>query len=303
MKVAVTGATGLIGKALCEELLQDGHAVVALGRSPERVKALFPTAEAVAWEAASGPPSAESMADVDAVVNLAGESIAAGRWTEARKQAIRESRVLGTRHLVNAIVGGEKKPGVLVNGSAVGFYGNRGDERLDEQSRPGNGFLTEVCLQWEAEAAKAEAAGIRVVLLRTGIVLAREGGALSKMMLPFKMFVGGPLGDGKQWMSWIHLTDEVRLIREALSNPKLSGPLNATAPDPRTNAEFSKALGKALGRPAFLPTPGFAMKLLLGEMAQSLLLDGQRVYPQKALDSGFQFEFEKLEKAFSDLLD
>ncbi len=302
MKIALTGATGLIGTALCENLLRDGHQVVALGRDPEKIRARLSGVEAVQWEATAGPPPAEALETVDAVVNLAGESIASSRWTTSRKQAIRDSRVQGTRHLRKALAASDAKPAVLVNGSAIGFYGDRGEQQLDERSDPGSGFLSDVCRQWEAEALEAESEGIRVVLLRTGIVLSAEGGALQKMLPPFKMFAGGPLGSGKQWMSWIHLADEVGLIREAISNPELSGSLNATSPDPRTNAEFSRALGKALGRPAVLPAPGFALKLLLGEMAQALLLEGQRVYPQKALDAGFRFQFPKLEEALADLL-
>ncbi len=302
MKIALTGATGLIGTALCENLLRDGHQVVALGRDPEKIRARLSGVEAVQWETTAGPPPAEALETVDAVVNLAGESIASSRWTTSRKQAIRDSRVQGTRHLRKALAASDAKPAVLVNGSAIGFYGDRGEQQLDERSDPGSGFLSDVCRQWEAEALEAESEGIRVVLLRTGIVLSAEGGALQKMLPPFKMFAGGPLGSGKQWMSWIHLADEVGLIREAISNPELSGSLNATSPDPRTNAEFSRALGKALGRPAVLPAPGFALKLLLGEMAQALLLEGQRVYPQKALDAGFRFQFPKLEEALADLL-
>ncbi len=302
MKVAVTGATGLIGKALCEELLEAGQEIVALGRSPEKVKAKLPEAEAVEWDARQGPPPAGALEGVSAVVNLAGASIASGRWTESRKQAIRDSRVEGTRHVVEAIRACSSPPAILVSGSAIGYYGNRADERLDEQSPPGSGFLTEVCVQWEAEARRAEEAGVRVVLVRTGIVLSADGGALEKMLLPFKMFAGGPLGSGEQWMSWIHLDDEVALIRAALDDEKISGPLNATSPDPRTNRQFSKALGRALGRPSLLPTPGFALKLMLGEMAESLLLEGQRVYPKKALDSGFQFQYPELEPALADLV-
>ncbi len=302
MRIGVTGATGLIGEALCESLTDDGHQVRVFARDPERAKTKFPAAEAVRWEAGSGV-AAEAVAGLDALVNLAGESIAAGRWTSSRKKAIVDSRVLGTRGLVEAIsAAGTNAPKILVNGSAIGFYGSRGDEKLDEESAGGGGFLGDVCRKWEAEAVKAESAGVRVVLLRTGIVLSTNGGALAKMLPPFRMFAGGPLGDGSQWMSWIHLDDEVALIRHALESEDTAGPLNATAPNPATNKEFSRTLGKVLGRPSFMPAPGFALKLLMGEMAEALLLEGQRVLPKRALESGFQFKFPQLEAALRHLL-
>lgn len=303
MRVGVTGATGLIGRALCADLSEDGCELVVFSRSAERAQSKFPDAQCVQWDAQSPDLQTGAFEGLEVVVNLAGESIAEGRWTEERKRAIRASRVGGTRKIVQAISQCKQPPGVLVNGSAIGFYGNRGDEQLDEESSGGTGFLPDVCRAWEAEAKKAGEAGARVVLLRTGIVLSPEGGALAKMLTPFKMFAGGPLGDGSQWMSWIHLSDEVRLIRHAMEKDEVRGPLNATAPSPATNKEFSQTLGKVLGRPAFMPAPAFALKFLMGEMAEALLLEGQRVLPRKAENTGFQFQFTQLDAALRHLLD
>lgn len=301
MRVGVTGATGLIGAELCRSLLADGHQALALGRDAERIKSRIPGADALQWEAGSTLPP-DAFDGVDAVVHLAGEPIAGGRWTASRKKAIADSRIFGTHDVVEAMVGSKTGPKLLVSGSAIGFYGNRGDETLDEGSPAGSGFLASVCRRWESEALKGADRGLRVVLLRTGIVLSPKGGALAKMLPPFKLFAGGPLGSGDQWMSWIHLEDEVRLIRHLLESSKTVGPVNATAPNPVTNLEFSKTLGKVLARPAFMPAPGFALRLLLGEMAEALLLEGQRVLPQAALANGFQFKYPQLEVALRHLL-
>lgn len=303
MHIAVTGATGLIGSALIEELTDSEHVITVLARDPSTAGTRFPTARVVEWEGMHGPPPDGTFEGVDAVVHLAGEPIAGKRWNAARKEAIRDSRVLGTRHIVSAILDCKRRPATLISGSAVGFYGSRGDQELEESSYIGEGFLSEVCREWEEEAETVKRGDCRVVVLRTGIVLSTEEGALSKMLPAFKFFLGGPLGDGKQWMSWIHIRDEVRLIRHVLNTPELSGPLNATAPEPVTNREFSRTLGRVLHRPAFFPAPAFALRLLLGEMADTLLLQGQRVLPRKALESGYEFQFPTLEAALRELLD
>ncbi len=302
MKVAITGATGFIGKSLCPQLQGDGKELVLFARDTRSAQSSFPGARVIEWDAVAGPPPVGSLDGIDAVVHLLGEGIANGRWSSSRKRSIRESRVEGTRNLVQALRDSAQPPGLLVSSSAVGFYGSRGDEELDESSEPGGGFLGEVCQAWEAEARAAETLGVRTVLLRTGIVLSPEGGALAKMVPPFRMFVGGAVGSGKQWMSWIHMEDEVGLIRHLLNSESLQGPVNATAPGPVTNREFSKTLGRVLGRPSVLPVPALALKLLMGEMAQELLLNGQKVLPRRALADGYQFRFPELEGALRDLL-
>ena len=302
MKIAITGATGLIGKSLCPRLQREGNQLVLLARNTRSAQSSFPGARVIEWDAVAGPPPVGSLDGMDAVVHLLGEGIATGRWSSSRKRSIRESRVEGTKNLVEALRHSSQPPGLLVSGSAIGFYGFRADEELHEASERGGGFLGDVCQAWEQEALAAEALGIRTVLLRTGIVLSPGGGALAKMLPPFKMFVGGALGSGRQWMSWIHIDDEVGLIRHLLNNDGLQGPVNATAPGPVTNSEFSKTLGRVLGRPSIFAVPGLVLKLLLGEMAQELLLNGQKVLPQRALDSGYEFKFPELEGALRDLV-
>lgn len=301
MKVAVTGATGLIGRQLCSRLVASNHKVVPVVRDVERARASMAGADVYAWRAELGPPAVKAVDGCDAVVNLAGESIAAGRWTERKKRAIRDSRVSGTRNLVEALKQCGKKPRVLVNASAIGYYGDRGAEILAEDSPAGSGFLAATCIEWEREAAKARDLGIRVVFLRTGIVLWPEGGALKPMMLPFKLFVGGPVGSGQQYMSWIHMDDEVDLIIYALENGAVSGPLNAAAPNPETNAEFSRKLAAVLHRPCLFKVPAFVLRTVLGEMS-ALLLDSQRVAPRKAQQTGYGFKFPELRRALENLL-
>ncbi|MCZ6486100.1 MAG: TIGR01777 family oxidoreductase [Acidobacteria bacterium] len=302
MKLAVTGATGLVGGALCQNLIQAGHQVVALARNPEKAREKLPTVEAVAWDATSGHPPIEALEGLDAVVHLAGEPVAAGRWTSQRKKMIRESRVAGTRNLVEGLSHCQNPPKVLVSGSAIGYYGTQGDGLLEETNHPGNDFLAELCQQWESEAKRATDSGVRVVLVRSGLILAREGGALPRMLPPFKMCVGGPLASGTQWMSWIHIKDELEAIEYAIEHDEIEGPLNLTAPNPVTNEEFSRTLARVLRRPAFFRVPGFVLRLLLGEMAETLLLKGQRVLPKKLEQSGYQFSFPNLSRAFEDLL-
>lgn len=295
MKVAISGATGLIGTALRESLAADGIQIVALSRKPS-----VPPLETVHWDVENGRFDASPLEGVDAVVHLAGEPIAQ-RWNEARKKAIRESRVKSTRLLVEGLKSLTRKPKVLVSGSAIGFYGDRGDEVLEESSPPGSGFLAETCQAWEHAAMEAMGLGIRTAVLRTGIVLSTRGGALKTMLLPFRLGVGGPVGNGKQWMSWIHIDDIVGATRHILEKDELMAAVNGTAPSPATNAVFTKALGRALSRPAFLPAPAFGLRFAFGEMA-TILLEGQRVAPKKLLSTGYRFRFPELNGALQDVL-
>ena len=301
MRIVVTGATGLIGRALTENLLRDGHDVIALVRSATRVGARLGSARILEWDPMTGPPPASALENADAVVHLAGEPVADRPWSENQKARIRDSRVIGTRNLVNGMRAAANPAPVLVSGSAIGYYGDRGDELLDEQSSNGSDFLADVCSAWEAEAAKATQFGTRVVALRTGIILAAQAGALPKLVLPFRLFAGGPLGHGRQWMSWIHLFDEVGLIRHAIEKPDVSGPMNATAPESMGNRHFASTLGKVLGRPSIFPTPRFALDIILGERVQ-VLLASQRVQPRVAERTGYQFRFPELRPALRDLL-
>jgi uncharacterized protein len=297
MHVFVTGATGLIGAALCRALAAAGHIVTALsryaspGRLPREVKIVQgEPSVAGAWQ--------EALAASDACVSLAGEPIAGGRWSDERKRRIRDSRVESTRRAADVIA--SRGPKVWVAGSAIGYYGARGDEPLDEAAPPGDDFLARVCVEWEA-AARPAAARARVVHLRTGIVLAREGGALQQMLLPFRFFAGGPIGKGDFWQSWIHLADEVALIAWALEDARVSGALHATAPAPVRNRDLARAIGAALHRPSALAVPPFALRLALGELAD-VVTSGQRVVPAKALELGFRFRFPTLEPALEDIL-
>lgn len=299
MKILVTGATGLIGRRLCQSLSGEGHTVIALSRSPEKAGSLD-VREAHKWEPESGPPPEQALSGVEAVAHLAGEPIAAHRWTDEQKKRIRDSRVMSTRNLVNAMRQAATKPATLVSSSAVGFYGDRGDKILIESSPAGSGFMSEVCVSWEQEAERAKHFGVRVVEVRTGVVLSREGGALKKMLPPFKLGVGGPLGSGKQWFPWIHLEDIVNVFRHAILSPSLSGAVNGTAPEPVTNSEFTRQLGRALHRPAFLPVPEFALRGLMGEMAD-VLLGSQRVIPKELLYAGYKFQYPDLASALEDL--
>ena len=300
MRILVTGATGLIGRALCQSLLDDGHTVIGLSRAPEKARGV-PVTEMRHWDAMSGPTDSDALAGVEAVVHLAGEPVAARRWTEEQKRRVRDSRVVSTRHLVMGLRAMTERPAVFVSSSAVGFYGDRGDEVLDELSPPGQGFLPEVCKAWEHEAEQAQAAGIRVVLLRTGVVLSREGGALEKMMTPFKLGLGGKLGDGRQWLPWIHIADIVGICRHALADAATRGPINGTAPVPVTNAEFTRQLAAALHRPALVSVPEFGLRAAMGEMA-AVLLSSQRVVPNAAIAAGYHFRFTTLAAALADLL-
>lgn len=299
MHVFLTGATGLIGRSLARSLLDDGHAVTALTRDAAAAARSLPAgARAVEGDPARPGPWQEALARADACVHLAGEPVAAGRWTAARKAAIEASRVDSTRLVAEVI--GAGGPAVLVAGSAVGFYGSRGDEPLDEGAAPGQGFLADVCRRWEAATRPAEGRA-RVVHVRTGLVLARDGGALPKLVLPFRLLAGGPMGDGAAWQPWIHLADEVGLLRLALEDGRARGPLNAAAPEAARSRDLARALGRVLRRPSLLPTPAAALRLALGELAD-VVLASQRVVPARALELGYRFRFPALEPALRDLL-
>jgi uncharacterized protein (TIGR01777 family) len=286
VQVLVTGGTGFLGRPIVAALVAAGHAVVTVTRDPAHAEG-----EVVGWDSIVAAVGAS-----DAVVHLAGEPIAAGRWTPERKARIRASRVETTRQVVDALAAAEPGRTVLVSGSAVGYYGPRGDEVLDETAPAGSDFLAEVCRAWEAEAERAESLGVRVVRLRLGVVLARDGGALGRMVPPFRAFVGGPIGTGRQWMSWIHGDDVTGLVLAALADDRWRGAVNATAPAPVRNAEFAAALGATLARPAVLPTPAFALRMALGEMAE-MLLTGQRVVPAAATALGFRWRYPDLVSA------
>jgi uncharacterized protein len=301
MKTAITGATGLVGKALSRRLLLRGDRVTGLTRDP--VKNAGRMAEGVAPASLSSDPAAlaEVLSGHDAVVNLAGEPVLGRRWNDAVRREIRDSRVKGTRTVVEAIAAAATPPGILVNASAVGYYGDRGQEELPESAAPGTGFLTDVCTEWEDAARAAEAHGTRVVMLRIGVVLSVLGGALPRMLPPFRLFVGGPIGNGRQAFPWIHIDDLTGLILHALDTEELTGPMNATAPHLVSNAEFSKALGRAIGRPSWLPAPQFALRLLIGPAA-AVLTASQKAIPRVALDTGYSFLFPELDTALTNLL-
>ena len=292
MKLLVTGGTGFIGSTLCQTLAQRGHGLLMVSRSPQPPRS---NRRAVSWDDLE---RRDMLTALDGVVHLAGESIAAKPWTPAQKALIRDSRIQTTRRLVRALAALVKKPSVFVSASAVGYYGPRGEEPLTEADPPGTGFLAEVSQAWEGEARQAEAFGIRVVRLRLGVVLAPGGGALAKMVPPFRAFLGGPLGSGRQWMSWIHRDDVIGLIEWSLTHPDCVGAVNATAPGPVTMREFCRALGRALRRPSWAPVPAPVLRLLLGEMAE-MLLTGQRVMPQVAQRSGYAFRYPDLSAALT----
>lgn len=299
MRALVTGATGFVGPHLLALLERP----VVLSRNAERARQSLAKYDVTAysWNAASEPAPVEAFVGIDAVFHLAGEPVADGRWTEERKARIRDSRVIGTRNLVETLRRLERRPSVLVSASAVGWYGSRGDEILDETAPPASDFLADVCVAWEQEARAAMEFGMRVVNIRVGIVLGKEGGALAKMLTPFKLGVGGPLGNGRQWMPWIHVDDLAAMFFHAAKSADASGPMNGTAPNPVTNKEFTRTLAKALHRPAFLPAPYFALRLAIGEFA-AVLFQSQRAIPKAALDTGFTFRFPRIEDAWADLL-
>jgi uncharacterized protein (TIGR01777 family) len=301
MRIIITGGSGLVGQALTESLTADKHEVTILSRHPERVKSLSAGVKVKKWDGRSAAGWGHLANGADAIVNLAGENIAAGRWTDERKQRIRESRVNAGRAVVEAVRAATNKPEVVIQASAVGYYGARGAEEVTEETSRGDDFLTQVCMDWEASTTPVEELSVRRVIIRTGVVLSPKDGAFPKMVLPFKLFAGGPLGNGRQYLPWIHLADEVAAIRFLIEQKTASGPFNLTAPTPLTNAEFGHVLGKVLKRPAFLPTPSLALQLIFGEMSK-VLLDGQRALPERLQQMGFVFSFSEPEAAVADLL-
>jgi uncharacterized protein (TIGR01777 family) len=301
MKVIITGGTGLIGRALAEDLAKDGHdEVIILTRSASPVKGFQPGIRFAHWDGWSSAGWASFADGADAIVNLAGENLSAGRWTAARKGAILQSRVHAGSAVVDAVLQAAKKPRVVVQSSAVGYYGPTGDEVLGEDAASGTDFLAGVCRDWEASTFPVEALGVRRVIVRTGVVLSARSGALPRMLLPFKLFAGGPLGSGRQWMSWIHIEDEVRALRFLIETPNARGIFNLSAP-PLTNREFARVTGRVMHRPASFAVPAFLVKLLFGEMG-TVVLDGQRVSAKRLEDLGFGFRFPTAEAALRELL-
>jgi uncharacterized protein (TIGR01777 family) len=302
MTMVIAGGSGFLGSALARALASDGHDVAILTRQMSTKVPPQPRTTFVQWTPDGTAGAWANVIDgADAVINLAGESIAAKRWSAAQKQTLRDSRLLATRSLTTAIRQSARPPAAFVSGSAVGYYGDRGEETITEVSAPGNDFLAQLAKDWEA-AASDVAQIARVALVRTGIVLDRRGGALPKMLPPFQMFVGGPLGSGTQYMPWIHKDDWVRMVSWMLTADGARGPVNATSPSPVTNAEFSTALGRALHRPSLLPAPAFALRIALGEMADALLLSGQRALPVRATDLGFSFRYSNIDEALASVL-
>jgi uncharacterized protein (TIGR01777 family) len=296
-RTLIAGATGLIGRAL---LFRQSSAVI-LTRDPTRALTRLGAVEAHAWRPEAEAPPRDALRDVDVVFNLAGEPVTEGRWTTEKKRRIRDSRVLSTRHLVAAFAKQDRRPRVLVSASAVGYYGERGDEELHEGSIVGRGFLAEVCAEWEREALAAASLGVRVVCVRIGIVLAPGGGALSRMLTPFRMGLGGPLGSGRQWMPWIHIEDVVGLLEHAGRNDRIQGPVNVVGPRPVTNAEFTRVLGRVLRRPTLLRVPRILLRIAFGEMSE-ILTASQRTFPRTAESSGYFFKHRDLEGALAEIL-
>jgi uncharacterized protein len=305
MKVAITGATGFVGSRLVERLTKENNQVVVLTRNTAHAQKVFPlnafpNVEVVTASLTTSGEWQNAVSGCDGVVNLAGEPIAEGRWSAARKQEILNSRKLGTAKVVEAIINANPKPNVLVNASAIGFYGTSETASFDETSSQGNDFLAQVCQAWESEAQLVKSAGVRLVILRSGIVLG-NGGALGKMITPFKLFAGGPLGTGKQWFSWIHLDDMVSLIIQALTKPDMEGVYNATAPNPVRMAQLCDTMGKVMRRPSWLPVPSFALEALLGDGA-IVVLEGQQVLPKRTLSTGFNYQYPNIEPALVEIL-
>lgn len=298
MKILISGASGLLGTHLIPTLEAKGHEIHTLVRKTPRA------ANEIRWDSVKGFSEADAakLEDFGAVIHLAGDNIASENWSAEKKRKIRESRITGTRVIVDAFRKTENPPPIFISASATGFYGNRDDEVLTEESPKGEGFLPDVCDEWEQEARKAADFGARVTVLRTGVVLSKDGGALEKMLTPFKFGVGGTVGSGKQYLSWISLEDTINIYHFALENEQISDAVNTTAPNPVTNAEFTETLGKVLHRPTVLPVPEFAIKLLFGEMGERLLLEGNKVLPKKLQDFGFEFKFPELEEAFKNAI-
>jgi len=302
MNIVVAGGTGFIGGALCHSLIGEGHMVTILTRSPKQdLHQSGVSVKQVTWNGRDTGPWEEALEGADAVINLAGAPIADARWTEARKQLLTDSRVLTTRLLVKAMSQCSSRPATFINASGIGYYGASDDRTLDEGAARGQGFLADLCLAWEAEALRATEFGARVVVIRTGMVLEQDGGALPKMLLPFQFFAGGPIMPGNQWVSWIHRRDHIGMIQWALTTPTVSGPINAVAPEPVTMKRFCEILGRVLHRPSWLPVPSFALHILLGELG-TLMTTGQRVIPAKAIAGGYTFQYPTLEPALRAIL-
>ena len=305
MKIAISGATGFVGSRLVERLHTEGHRILVLTRNPTFAQKVFPSPafpnlEIIAYTPSVSGTWQDSIAGCDSVVNLAGEPIAEGRWTPERKQEILNTRKLGTQKIVEAIAKANPHPTVLVNTSAIGYYGTSETASFDEDSASGNDFLSQVCREWEAAATKVKDTNVRLVILRFGIVLG-NGGALGKMITPFKLFAGGPIGSGQQWFSWIHLDDIVGLIIQALTKPTMEGVYNATAPQPVRMNDLSTTMGNVMNRPSWLPVPGFAIEAILGDGAK-VVLEGQQVLPKRTLESGFEYQYPNLQSALTQIL-
>ena len=306
MRVVITGGTGLIGRALAADLAADDHQVVVLSRTPERATGLPAGVRAEGWDARTAEGWGALADGAEAIINLAGESIAGAglvpsRWTAERKRRIRESRLNAGRAVVQAVESASSKPRVVVQASGVGYYGPRGDEELTEEASPGQDFLGRTAVEWEASTAPVESLGVRRAIIRSGAVLSTKGGAFPFMLLPFRLFVGGPLGSGRQWLPWIYISDQVRAIRFLIENEAASGPFNLVAPDLLTNADFGRVLGRVMKRPAFVRVPAFALRLLFGEMS-IVSLEGQKAIPRRLQGSGFTFRFPEVEAALRDLV-
>ena len=301
MKVVIFGGTGFVGRSLADELLTNGYYVLVVTRNRQKiVKDLVSKVKIIEWDNNSPLSSISELFEADVVVNLAGESIGNRRWSNSVKQEILASRIRTTRAIVSAINDGIIKPKVLISASAIGYYGSRQGEEITEIEETGQDFLAQVCRDWENEAYKAQSDLTRVATIRIGVVLGREG-ALNRMTTPFKFYIGGPLGTGNQWLSWIHITDLTRIIRFVVENHELTGPVNATAPVPVTMKEFSQVLGEVMNKPSWLPVPTWILKIVLGQMSE-MLLNGQRVVPKKIIDGGFEFRFSKLKVALENVL-
>ena len=299
MKIVITGASGFLGSLLTDHLWSQRHHLILLSRNPPRESNLTQQ-EWISWKPGAPGDWEQAIDGVDGIINLAGEPIAAKRWSDAQKEKIRFSRVESTKALVKAVGKAVKKPKFLISASAVGYYGPRGDETITEETAPGDDYLARVCVDWEKEARKAESYGIRVALVRTGIVLGKGQGALAKMVVPFKYFVGGPLGSGNQWVPWIHIEDQIALLLFLIENQNARGPFNATAPNPVSMTEFCKTLGKVLNRPSWASVPGGMLTLLVGEMSE-MLLNSQRAVPQAAVKLGYEFKYPNLLPALESL--
>jgi len=306
MRIIITGGSGLIGTELTKVLIQDDHEVIILSRNPENASDLPCGAQAVAWDGKTADGWGELVEETDAIVNLAGESIAGegfipSRWTAERKQRIRQSRIDAGKAVVAAVAAANHKPEVVIQASAVGYYGSHGDELIDEDFLSGEDYLASVCVDWENSTTAVEELGLRRVIVRTGLVFTAQGGIFTRLQLPYKLFVGGPIGSGNQYYSWIHVQDWVAAVRLLIGNKATQGAFNLTTPNPVTNRDFGKTLGKIMGRPSIIPLPGFAMNLALGEVSMTAL-EGQRVMPKRILDLGFKFKYPELEEALLEIV-